>query len=694
MQDNSNTYFAAKEGKDTADILLARAGRWYDNLEATGFKSKLRDMYFAYHGAYYDDPSGGHQISFAGEQGELATMAVNHLRNIAQHMLQMITANRPAMEARAANNDYRSLAQTYIANGILDYYLREKRLEKYLKKAVEYAVVFGSGYVKMDWNATTGEIFDHTDDGIPIYEGDIQFSNLSPFDVVHDATKEDDDHDWILIRTSKNKFDLAAKYPDLATKIIGLPTKSESDRFSIASMNVLTDTDDVFVYQFYHRKTDAMPAGRLLEFSSADTVYHDQALPYQSIPVFRISPSDILGTPFGYTPMFDLLPIQQGVNTMYSTILSNQAAFGVQSVILPRGGDWNATQLSGGLNILEGNTQAGMPTPLNLTSTPPEIFNFLKILEQAMETVSGVSSVTRGNADSLGSNPSGTAMALIQSMSIQFMSGLQQSYVALVEDVGTALIKMLQDYAATPRLIAIAGKNNRTELKQFTSDSIKGINRVIVDIGNALSRTTAGRVKMADQLLQYQMFTSPSQYINVINSGRLDVFTDGIQHGLMLIESENERLMEGENPLVTIFDKHSEHIIGHCKVLADPELRKDADLVGRVNAHIQQHLDDLRNTDPGLLGLIKEQALPPIQPPMPSPIEPPMEGMPQGAVSGQAAAGEAVVNTMQPPMAGQQGASMEGDHLVMPDGSSSKVPGPPNPPPPFDQLPIQPGVAG
>ena len=61
----------------------------------------------------------------------------------------MITANRPSMDARAINTDAKSLSQTYLANGILDYYMREKHLEDALKKAVEMAVVMGSGYVKL-----------------------------------------------------------------------------------------------------------------------------------------------------------------------------------------------------------------------------------------------------------------------------------------------------------------------------------------------------------------------------------------------------------------------------------------------------------------------------------------------------------------------------------------------------------------
>jgi hypothetical protein len=232
---NDNKYFAAKEADKTATILLNRANYWFNEIKTNGYLDKMRDMWAAYHGAYMTSFDNAHRITFGGEQGELTHLAVNHLRNIASHMLTMITATRPAMQARATNSDYKSLVQTKLANGLLDYYLREKRLEKYLKTSAEYAIVMGAGFIKMDWNATTGEIYDYigeevdsvtgekTREGYPVYEGDVEFTNLSPFDVVFDDNLENvNESSWVLCRSFKNKYDLIAKYPEFEQKILGI----------------------------------------------------------------------------------------------------------------------------------------------------------------------------------------------------------------------------------------------------------------------------------------------------------------------------------------------------------------------------------------------------------------------------------------------------------------------------------------
>ncbi len=644
MSNSGDTYFAARESNEAVSVLLTKANSWFLNLDTNGYLDKLREMWAAYNGAYYSSVQGAHKISFSGEQGELANLPVNHLRNIAQNMLVMITATRPSMEARAVNTDYKSLVQTKLANGLLDYYMREKRLERYLKTAVEYAIVLGSGYIKMEWNATSGKIYDQIDPetdpetgeetspGYPVYEGDVSFKNLSPFDVVVDSTKEDQQHDWILCRSYKNKFDLAAKYPELADRIRSVPSKEESERYRFNSLGVY-ETDDIAIYEFYHTKTESMPDGRYLLFLDYDLVLMDAPMPYDDLPVYRITPGDIIGTPYGYTPMFDLLPIQDAVNSLFSTVLSNQAAFGVQSIMMPRGTDINPGSLVGGLNLIEYNAAVGKPEALQLTQTPAEVFQFMQTLIKEMEVISGVNSVARGNPDP--NLKSGNALALVQSMALQYMSGLQQSYVQMIEDVGTGLIKMLQRFASVPRIAMIVGRHDRMEMKEFNGDDLDKVTRVIVDMGNPLARTTAGRVEMAEQMLQMGLIKTPEQYLMVINTGKIENMTDDTVSELLNIKSENESLIDNKPVIALMTDQHSMHIKEHKGVLADPDLRQDAELVQRTLAHIQEHINLLKTTDPQTLMMMGEKPLSPPQQQGPPPQNgPPQGGPPQGPPPG------------------------------------------------------------
>lgn len=483
MSNDSNIYFAAKEANDCANILLNRGNTFYKNLTANAYLDKMTRMWKAYHGAYNDSIGYSHEVSFTGEQGELVQLPVNHFRNLARITYNMVTANKPTMQTRSINTDYKSLSQTYLANGILEYYMREKHLEYYLKKAVEMAIVLGSGFIKMEWNSTAGSAYDiDPDTGEINYEGDVVFTNLSPFDVVVDGTKESWENEWIMVRSFQNRFNLIAKYPELKDKILGIDTKTGSSIYRLTAFSN-DETDDIPVYEFFHKKTEALPNGRYMLFAAEDCVFLDTPMPYPDIPVYRIVPSEILGTPYGYTDMYDVFPIQEMINSCYSTIATNINAFGVQNVYVDKNSDLTIASIQGGLNLMEGNSP---PQAINLTQTPAEVFKYLEVLVQSAETISGVNSVARGNPEA--SLKSGAALALVQSMAIQYMSGLQQSYVKLIEDVGSSMIKFLQLFAQTPRVAAIVGKNNKSYLKEFSADDIDNISRVYVDLGNPLSQ--------------------------------------------------------------------------------------------------------------------------------------------------------------------------------------------------------------
>jgi len=646
-----NIYFAADTPDVTVRFLDEKARDWFSGISDSSYLSKIERSWKAYYGNYYGEGSDSHQVSFGGESGELVQLAVNHYRNLARHIHVMVTGTRPAFQCRAVNTDKKSLIQAKLGNGLLDYYMREMRLEEVLKQAVEYAIVLGSGYVKLEWNSTRGKINDyvepdpssiaeHDEDGnpldingniiqsLPIYDGDIEYSLVSPYDVIFDSTKEYfDKNNWLVCRNKISKYDLAAKYPELADDILEVETVDKQTRSKGSrGYSSLNETDDIFVKEFFHKRTEAMPNGKYMLYINSEIILEDTILPYRTLPIYRITPSNIIGTPYGYSDMFDLLPLQEMLNSMYSTAATNINAFGVQSILAPRGSGIESEQVGNGMQFIHytpsgANGQGGKPEPLQLTATSPEVYQMMQLLEKTMETLSGVNSVARGNPEQ--SLRSGNALALVQSQALQFVSGLQQSYVRLLEDVGTGTINLLKDFASSPRMISIAGLNNSSEMKDFKSEDISSINRVIVDSGNALMNSTAGKAQVAENLLQMGLIDSVDKYLMVLNTGNLDVLTDSKIDNLTLIRSENEAMVRGERQQAIWSERHSMHIKEHMEVLNDTELKKDGDLVALVLEHVQEHVNLLRTTDPQILGFAGEQAIAPAP-------DPANMGAPQG----------------------------------------------------------------
>jgi hypothetical protein len=633
----SDKYFAADEVDVLVSYLDKRAQDWFQALTTSDYLDKIKRSWQAYHGIYYEN---SHTVSFGGENGELVNMPVNHFANIAQNTLTMVTATRPSFQARAINTDLKSTIQTNLANGLLDFYMRDKRLEKDLKLAAEYAIVLGTGYIKMEWNATagrivdeiepefetaidelTGEQYDVLDDngapkivseGFPIYEGDVEFSTLSPLDVVFDTSRETTKMDWQLCRTFKNKYDLAAKYPEFHDDIVKLETKTELYQYRL-SLTPYDETVDIPVYEFFHRPTEALPRGRYVLYLSPEVVLVDDVLPYQKLPIFRISYRDILGTPFGYTNMFDLLPLQEEINALYSTAVTNNHTFGIQNIVSQSDSGLTINELSGGLNHIQVNDLSQAPRALQLTQTSPETYNLIQMLVRDMEVISGINSVARGNPDPKQQLRSGNSLALVQAQALQFVSPLQQSYIQLIEDVGTNLILMLQRFATSPRVAEISGIANATYIKWFTGGDLNAVNRVVVDAGNALMQTTAGRFEIAQNLVQMGIIKAPEELMSVLNTGKLENLTESQNKQTILIRAENEALLEGREVRALLTDDHNLHLREHQAVLADPTLRFDDELVDRTLAHIQEHINILSN--PNVANILTSQGQTPIAPP-------------------------------------------------------------------------------
>lgn len=554
------------------------------------------------------------RLNKAGNAGELTLMNINHYRNLIQHLLVLTMEQRAAFNTMATNTDVKSLEQAILGNCLLDYYLREKRLERFIKTGVEYALVFDEGFVYVEWDATSGEEYGvNPETGAKIFAGDVKYSSFYPGDVIRDFSRNTpSDPPWYILRGWANKYDLAADYPEMREQILSVPC-GDSTRRTRVSQLFNNESDEIPIYTLVHKTSPALPNGRLTVVLSSDVYLFDGPLPYRGIPVYRVSGGEQLGTCFGYTVGYDLLPVQEMLDNLYSTAATNQNAFGVSNVAVARGSNLSATSLTGGLNLIEYDPKFPAPQPMNLTSTPPEIFTFMEMLERLGETIAGVSSVTRGNPEA--SLKSGAALALVQSMSIQFSQNLQLSYTQLLEDCGTSTINLLRDFAKVPRVAAIVGKNNRSYLRSFTGDDLSEVQRVTVDQSNPLTRTLAGKVNLAETLMQNGLIENGEQYITLLQTGRLEPVYEGKTKEMMLIREENEDLAAGKPATAIVTDKHMLHILEHAGVTASTSARRDPNILGVTLAHIKEHIDMLKNPQVAeLMAILHQEPLPPTAP--------------------------------------------------------------------------------
>lgn len=638
-------------------------GKVADYRETTTVNEILSKQAQAYRTYFGFNSMGQHATSgmlSGGEQGELAEVRVNHARALVNTLVNLVASAKTVWDAKATNNDWDSVGQCILAASLLEYYWQDRQVAKYSVQALEQAVAFTEGFLFVEWDDAAGEEFVP---GAP--SGDIKYTNFSSWDVIRDSRKKSyDELEWIILRRPLNKWNLAAKHAqprmgadeaqanpqdaeaelqaveDLRQEIITQPQDLTFGGVMGGSFdNHAGDSDDIFVYHFFHKKTPALPEGLEVMVLPNGKPLYVQPLQYETIPLYRVSSGELIGTPYGYGPFLEIMGIQEYMDSLHSSVASNQLAFATQNITAPAGSEIPVDQLAGGLRLITYPQGSEPPKALQLLATPQEVFLNLKNLKGDMEQIFGVNDVVRGNPE--GSTRSGKALALLQSQAVQQASALQQSYLRFVESVGMATLQLLQTRATVERRVSITGKNNRylETTKNFTKDSIAKVNKVQVQAGNPLSQTAAGREQLADKYGNAGFIKTPEQLEQVLSTGRIEPLTQGIQTELMLISAENEKLQQGINPPVWLQDDALLHASCHKVVASNPEAREDPKVMQAWTEHMHGHYrvqfgvpDPLTDVlyRPRMLFMLGQGAEPIAGPPMPGQGGPQPQSPPKG----------------------------------------------------------------
>lgn len=587
------------------DRYIDMSGRWLT----------ARDLYYN----YFLINETNYTFPTFGADG-FKRLNINHFRAILKHMLSLVTAQRVAPEPIATNTDFKSQSQVNFCKNILRYLEKEKRLDDKFELATETAIVLGAAYISREWDASIGD--PQAADpmtGTAQRKGDFVTSVYNWLDVIFDfAAGSYEDTSWCILRKYVNRWDLIAKFPGYADQIKSMSVAPEVKRHRLGHIINEENTDLIPLYTFYHKRTAALPDGRATLFLDSNTCLFDGALPYKRVPVSRIAADEQIDSPFAYSVSMDLLPIQKVYNALCSAICTNQAAFGVQNILIPREAAISLTQLTEGLNAIYYDpqiTNGAKPEPLNLLMNKKEVFDWIEYLEKKMAQISGVNDTIQGNPEA--NLKSGTALAFVASQALTFLSPLSRSYTGLIEDTWTGIIDILKEYATTPRMILISGVANKAEATQFTNKDVEDIDRVVVETGNPLTQTLAGRIQVAQDLLQAGLCTK-EEYLNVLTSGQLEpvyAYENGM---VMQVKEENEQLQAGKGVKVMATDNHPLHIREHTVLLNSPEVRDDPDqtVAKAVTEHLMGHADSWSQMDPrygAALGI----------PPAPQPPQPP-----------------------------------------------------------------------
>ncbi len=585
------------DGGRMAAECMRRVQMYYDFTQASGLWERSKRSYLTRYGLSPDGDNVSYRVVRGGSNGQLALFQPNHYANTLTHMSTLITASKPDILCKAANSDPDSLRQVRLADQVCQDVERRKHVPDMGREMVDLALLMGEAWSWCRWDASAGDDFMPDEGGKMMKTGDVDISIHFWYDVIRDVTAlTQRGSQWRIVRDWQPKADVMARFPE-HKDIIAAVQKPQVDAFRIEFQTGISESELIPVYQAYFPKTEAMPRGRQCTFVSSDCLLLDGDLKYGGrVPVIPIMPAKILGTPFGYTPGWDMLSLQQILNALYSGMVTNAVTWAVRRMLTPQGQELSAKQISENLVNLKYNPNLPKPEMLETPLNTAEILQGIAAIERLFGLFSSISDVQRGQLPVGKESMSGSAMMLLVNQSLQFMSGLQASYVEWYEELFDLIIVILKERATAPMFLAVAGDAEKATLETFTRNDLQSVRRVTAEMANPLQNQYAGQQQMMDTFLQLGAFgqgpEAGRKALQVYQTGNFKALAANVNKLPELIQKENELLKQGILPPVNKYDIHDAHTEpndGHPSIVNDFEARQNPKAQVALEAHMAMH---------------------------------------------------------------------------------------------------------
>jgi hypothetical protein len=635
----SDVYFAAKSKSEIGKALVEKL-----SIRKASANPLLRERVTLYENAYYHyyGIENGQGISYgvtrAGERGERAAVRIGRARAFARALHSIVVAPKISWRPMARNGSAGAAESTRLAINILEDVWKRKKLNQFTFRWVEQVIAFSEAHLFVKWDRSIGPPLAPSK-GMLVRQGDFAFHNILPWHCwVDEGANSPEAVKWRIVVLFENRYDLAKLCPTTTTGEPSEPLiqslRTNEEMVAIDTTGGLKDTnsDLVPVYYFFHDATPSLPVGREVVMVSSECVLADSRLTYVENPVKRMAASEMFGTPHGWSQFWDTLGIQELNDSLETTVATNMTAFGTANIALQKGTEENPDKLVKGVRPWWYPPGANPPKFIEPVRSPPEIFPHMKDLKGDQMQILGLNDVSLGQPQSAQMNAQ--AFAVLASMAVQMASPFQQTYLDGVSGAGMTVLQESTKRVVRPRSLSIQQKGSASvyRTQNYTGEDLSPIEDCLVEIGNPLEQTPAGRVTILQMYKEFGILQTPENIQEVLDTGRMEPVTKSLQKELALIAYENEQLAKGVNPPVHPYQNHLLHAKENMCGISDPNILLDEQLVVVHEEHFALHYGAFFAWDgdpkmdpqyPVRVRLLLGQQPPPMMMPQGPPGEPP-----------------------------------------------------------------------
>lgn len=633
--DKDDQYWAAKtDAREMVAKLESSRANWIDQSTSSGMFSGYVQAYWRNTVAYYSNLLGPQNwqsaLEYAGVKGEHIKVKIPRARTFIRQFVTLTTRQRLAFEPLVDVDDAKPQMTAKIGRQLANHVVLTEGIDQKQEHAAELAATVGMSFYFTQWRTDRGSEYLPMDAQM-LYTG-------APSVTVHDI--QDVEWDWTIrdwkqviravVRQKQNRWDLIAdvekdqeRTPEekeaMKQRIRALPS-AESEKRHWNNLNFVSgiiNDDMVFVYTFIHKPTPALPRGRMTTFATRDLIFRDQmSNPYGSLPVEPVIFESMKDTSLGYPLLSSLLPAQEMFDHSFSVTATNQSAFGVQSLLNPRGSKISVEDLAG-MKVInytpQGADGGGKPEAMQWPATPPEIMNFASRLGEELSELAMSSATLRGQAPP--NVTSGAMAATLSANSMEFLSGAQRANDTALENTMNHVMRAYQTFPSVDQIIEVTGEQALAYTKKVSKDALAGLRKVTLKRTSPMLNSQAGRIQLGESLMDRGLLKDPAMLVNLFNGAPPEVLWKGQWMENIAVQAELDALLEGRNVFPLETDNHPLYIAAYKELIDNPIIRERTDLPQIIMPLMKTRIGMEMQMDPTLKAFLRGQPLPEQAPP-------------------------------------------------------------------------------
>lgn len=373
----------------------------------------------------------------------------------------------------------------------------EKRLVLYM-----WVQQCGHAYMKLSWDEQLGKEMVDPTTGEMSYEGDVRADIVSPFEVYPDPlakTWEDVSRSW-LIQVKVRKLDyFKTQYPEKGQLVkteegwlTGLQFEQRINTLSTRGSTGPTDAAKNTAVEIikYEARSKDHPNGRMI-ITAGGILLEDKELPCGEIPFAKFDDVVIGGKYFSESIVTHLRPLQD----QYNETIRRRADW-VRKFLAGKVFAWRGSGLQQeGYNDQSGEIVwvtpvpnapgGGAPIPIQPPALPQWAYNETDYLDRMINEVSGISEISKGNAEGLASVPA-IGMQLLVEQDDTRIGVITEQHERAWARYGHLILRYVEKFYVLPRKIKVVGRNMEYQLQDVAGQDLYGNTDVHVVRGSSI----------------------------------------------------------------------------------------------------------------------------------------------------------------------------------------------------------------